>query len=111
MTKIYTQITIPGLHYYPDAPEDVDFLAHTHRHLFTIKVTAKVSHDNRELEFFQMQDKLRRIINLTYDRDNHGFIFEARSCEMIAKDILKVWPTLNSVEVSEDNESGAVVYA
>jgi hypothetical protein len=43
-----------GIHRYPDAPDDVGYLANNHRHQFKFKVSIEVFHMNRELEFHQL---------------------------------------------------------
>lgn len=105
-----------GFHYWSEAPEDVCFLRNRHRHYFGIKVAVKVSHGEREVEFFQLQ----RIINLSvlpsaFPRNTEGeYEFGTMSCEHIAEVIatrlLDAGYGVISVVVSEDGEnSGGVL--
>lgn len=97
-----------GFHQYDNAPEEVEFLRQRHRHKFYCSATIQVKHDNRELEFFMIQEEL---IGRCCDSNMNN-----KSCEMIARDILfyisDKYPERNiEVEVSEDNEnSSKVVY-
>jgi hypothetical protein len=92
-----------GFHRYPNAPEDVGYLAFEHRHLFKFKVGIEVFHDDREIEFHQFLRWLEStgsMANLDY-----------RSCEMIADDLAREiqnrYPNRDlEIEVSEDGECG-----
>ena len=53
--KIWVTFSKTGMHRYPEAPEDVSYLRHPHRHKFLFKATVTVEHDDREIEFHQMQ--------------------------------------------------------
>lgn len=116
ITEIKKSIAITfeviGFHLYPDAPDDVNFLRHKHRHKFVIKVFCTVNHSNRALEFFQMQKILKSYLHRKYhNRDADACIFESMSCEMIAEDILSAHRTAYQayrVEVWEDGENGGI---
>ena len=41
-----------GIHKYPDAPKEVEFLKYPHRHIFKFKVAIEVFHGDRDIEFF-----------------------------------------------------------
>jgi len=115
---IWVKFTQEGIHRYPAAltdPKlatgdkyDVSFLGHPHRHIFHFQVWISVTHDDRDIEFIQFKRWLQNlygdnILNLDY-----------KSCEMIADDLYaeisarypnrSVW-----IEVSEDNENGALI--
>lgn len=110
----YRTITVrtqfKGLHAYENAPENVAFLRANHRHLFKVEATISVNHDNRDLEFFTVQDELERLILpfITLQK-NLG------SCEMIAERIATGLINLYGVDrdykvmVSEDGESDGTV--
>jgi 6-pyruvoyl-tetrahydropterin synthase len=107
--KVQTQFE--GLHKWSGAPED-SFLRNYHRHLFKVSVKIEVRHDDRELEFFDVKQKLDDFIDYHFAKQD----FEA-SCEMIAKHIidfclLSLYDERRfEVEVSEDGEnSGIVIY-
>lgn len=107
-TKIWITFAIPGIHCYPDAPEDVAYLRSPHRHLFKFKVTLSVFHDDREVEFHQLLNWCRA----QYQGD---LTVDYKSCEMIARELAykltcySATPRYIEVEVSEDGECGAVV--
>lgn len=97
-----------GWHAYPFAPDQVSYLRSRHRHLFKIKVTVSVEHEDREIEFHMFLTWLEHQLGNTIELNN-------RSCESLAEEILNnVRATYGSeryvaVEVSEDGECGAIV--
>lgn len=107
--KVRTQFE--GFHHYPGAGEidpRIEFLEHTHRHMFHVEVMISVTHHDRELEFFLVKWALNDFIDS--GDQNH------RSCEMIANDIIDnhLIPNYGAdryyqVVVSEDGESDGIV--
>ena len=118
-----------GIHKYPaalDDPklatgdwDDVSFLGYHHRHMFHFRVSIEVFHDDREIEFIQFSRWLQRLYSVgTGDQDSKAghtvLALDYKSCEMIADDL---FAQINNkypgrevhIEVSEDNENGAVV--
>jgi len=97
-----------GFHRWEDAPEEVSFLRHRHRHIFKVSVEIDVTHDDRELEFFIEQRFLKNLFNETQECDG-------KSCEMLCKYILdefnKRYEFKRSItiEVSEDGENSGIV--
>lgn len=113
-TAIKVQFDFEGFHLYSGAPSEVEFLKNLHRHLFNIKVTIEVTHEDRELEFFIVRRQLIDLVNRLYPNRIVG------SCEMMAKDIYyfvkhtykkldKTGDRLVEVEVSEDKENSGIV--
>jgi len=107
-TYIYIKTQFEGLHRYKNAPEEVDFLKHFHRHIFKVTVKIEVFDDDRELEFIMVKRQLDKYLN-QYEPDD-------KSCEMIAKDIgrylIKKYDLYNRqlfIDVSEDGENGSIV--
>lgn len=97
----------PGFHHWPNAPGEVGYLSHPHRHMFMYVAGFVVQHDDRDVEFHTVQAWLRDLIN-----DNHDF--GAMSCEMIAKWVSSQLVGAGHrppsfVEVWEDGEHGARV--
>ena len=96
-----------GIHRYPDAPDEVSYLRHPHRHLFKFKVTIPVFHNDREVEFHMLQNWLTGL----YEAGD--LQLDYKSCEMIASEladkIVAKYSRDVTVEVSEDGECGAVV--
>lgn len=103
---IFVTFEVPGIHSYPDAPEEVSYLRYPHRHLFKFKVGVEVGHDNREIEFHIFKNWCTsQFTSGLYDLNN-------KSCEMIARDlaarIRDKWATESAeIEVWEDDECGA----
>lgn len=117
-TSICVQTQFEGMHFWPDAPEEVVFLKNKHRHIFHVKVTIPVSHDDRQLEFFMVKDKIGDFIAdsfyLNPSECLHIANLENMSCEMMATEILLFLKRVYDiegikVEVAEDNENSAIV--
>lgn len=109
-TTIWVKFTKPGIHCYPNAPEEVSYLRSPHRHLFHFKVGITVFHDDREIEFHMFLNWIQSLYS------NSVLELDFKSCEMIARELISQIQTKYdctnreiSVEVSEDNECGAVV--
>lgn len=109
-TEIWVKFTKHGIHKYPDAPEEVAYLRDPHRHLFHFKVTITVFHHDREIEFHLFQNWLLSLF------ERGDLQLDYKSCEMLASELLgKVLDKYDclhrnvSVEVSEDDECGAVI--
>lgn len=119
---IYVTLQKEGIHAYPAAAtdpslatgdwDDVSFLATQHRHIFHIKVTLEVKHNNRDVEFIQFKRWLERQMN-----HDGALALNNKSCEMIGEDIIaKVRNHIGDdrqiiVDVSEDGENGAITYS
>lgn len=115
---IYVKFTREGIHCFPAAATDtkfatgdeydVSFLSHPHRHIFHFKVSIEVFDNDREIEFIQFKRWLSNLYSKEILELNN------KSCEMIAEDLLSIirdkYPHRSiSIDVSEDNENGAVV--
>lgn len=105
---IYITLDFIWFHQYEDAPEAVDFLKNLHRHKFNVKVWFAVEHNNRDKEFFIMQNKVYLFIKNKYQQYKNWFL--VWSCEMIAQDILEYFTDdqVDFVEVNEDWENGVI---
>jgi len=122
-TRVVLRVTyrFAGIHRWPTAPDgDTAFLRYPHRHIFHVTLGVVVAGLNRELEFLQLQERLRVAISavgsfspihvdvtpgVTYvDLDD-------LSCEMLATRLFTEFTTsgyeVTFVEVSEDGENGA----
>lgn len=109
MTTIWVTWDRIGFHKYPHAPEQVGFLRSTHRHKFKFRAEVQVFHDDRDIEFFMLQEDL---MNNVWQEDNTDFDY--KSCEMLARDvvnyIIQQYPGCSvKVDCSEDGENGATV--
>jgi 6-pyruvoyl-tetrahydropterin synthase len=99
-----------GFHQWEDAPPAYKFLRDLHRHVFKVETTISTTHNDRELEFFDVQDRIQFHIGNT-KMEGHTNTW---SCEDYAEyilDYLKVdFPGRKiSVEVSEDGENTGIV--
>lgn len=113
MQKIWVTFQRAGIHSFPLAGIDAElksssYLAHPHRHLFKMKVSIQVFHEDRELEFHIF---LRWLESLYTESQ---LSLDNASCEMIALDladkIKKQYPNRwFSIDVSEDGECGALL--
>lgn len=96
-------------HHWPEAPAEVGFLVHPHRHEFHVRARISVYGDDRELEFFLVKGFINGKL-----AEWEGKFLGKMSCEMMAEAIAKQI-TLQyglrtlEVEVSEDGENGALV--
>ena len=105
-----------GYHKYDDAPAEVGFLKSMHRHNFNVKTKIEVVHNDRDIEFYQLQYRIETFVNARY-RNRYGDYIDGiyiGSCESLAEDILKhlhaLYPNRRvCIEVWEDNENGAIV--
>lgn len=116
--QIWVTFQREGIHCYPAAATDpqlatgdyydVSFLGHPHRHIFHFRVWIEVEHSDRAIEFIQFKRWLENL----YDQGTLQLNY--KSCEMIAEDLYlqiagkypnrEIW-----IEVSEDNENGALL--
>lgn len=108
--KIWITTQFIGFHRWENAPPEVAFLSAPHRHIFKVKCEFSVSHSDRQLEFFLVQQAVNGII---YRDIIPGLVKNpGQSCEMLAELLmtaLRQTYACLSVEVSEDGENGAVV--
>ena len=103
--SIWVTFQIEGIHKYPNAPKEVEFLKYPHRHIFKFKVQIEVYNDDRDIEFFIF----KRWLESLYADDI--LELDYKSCEMIADDLAKEIKDKYSgrwlaIDVSEDGENG-----
>ncbi len=105
---IWVSVDLPGFHRWPEAPERRAYLRDRHRHLFQVIVVVAVRNDDRDVEFHDLQETIRRWWGVSIPD------LGALSCEAIARRIGKVLIdsvlSVISVDVSEDGENGATVH-
>ena len=104
-TFVYITDTVQFFHKYENAPDEVAFLRNLHRHLAHYKVSIEVFHDDREIEFIMLKNKLSGFTHNT-DHDLNC------SCEQFAEQLLE-WVQFYygkhrdvKIEVNEDGENG-----
>ena len=98
----------PGVHQYPAAPDDVQYLRAPHRHLFKFKVSIQVWHADREIEFHQFLNWVEGLYS-----GEQSLSLNNSSCEMISDSLATIiqsrYPDrLLQIEVWEDGECGSV---
>lgn len=107
-TTVIIKFEVEGLHNYPLAPQEVNYLSYPHRHYFIISCGYLVNHLNREKEIFICRDEVRQYLQRAFGSPCE---FKSMSCEMIAKNILEVYSSEGMIwcEVWEENTGGAKV--
>lgn len=108
---IYITTEFYGMHCYPNAPEEVAFLRNMHRHKFFVTCKVQVFHNDRDLEFILVKNKVTDyIVNDLLKRTDISV-----SCETISE-MLFYWLKETYGEnrkvfvcVSEDNENGSEI--
>ena len=112
-TNVIAKLEIEGMHNWPGAKDifpEVAFLSDMHRHKWFITAKKAVNHDDRDVEFIMFKrDILDYLLEEYYNNDTRTHEFGAKSCEMLAKEIMEAFEC-NYVSVFEDNENGAEVY-
>ena len=103
--SIWVTFQKEGIHKYPNAPKEVEFLKYPHRHIFKFKVQIEVYDNDRDIEFFIF----KRWLEGLYADDT--LELDYKSCEMIADDLAKEIKDKYSdrwlaIDVSEDGENG-----
>lgn len=106
--SIIIRTQFEGIHQYINAPDTVSLLRSAHRHLFYVEVEMEVKHDDRELEFLLVKNKLNEYLQ------TRPFTITA-SCEqmasMISQFLINQYGERNIIcTVYEDNENGGRVY-
>ena len=91
MESILIKTAFRGIHCWPEAPEEVEFLRYPHRHIFRVEVVIDVVHSDRDVEFFLAQRDAERLILIimgTAYNDHFGMNLIQlghQSCEMMAR--------------------------
>ena len=111
MSFITVTIEVPGMHRYPESTRV--YLRDFHRHDFRISVMICVSDQNRQFEFYDVQDAMVMALDKLFARvDATTYNFGNRSCEHIANELillLSVDFPVHTVNVHEDEYNGAMV--
>lgn len=102
--EVYCSGSWVGFHRWPNASGWSSFLSERHRHRFYWKAWFAVDHLDRQIEFCEMQHKITMLINA----QSSAAEVESWSCEQWASFIMDEVGA-RCVEVSEDQENGAVV--
>lgn len=102
--EVFCTIQFVAGHCWPDAPDSHSYLRNLHRHIFHVKAWAKVKHNERDIEFIDLKERISKYLATWIQEEMTN-----SSCETVAERILGHFPELYKVEVSEDNENGAIV--
>ena len=108
--SVFCTLQIEGIHNWPECPfEEVAYLRDPHRHIFHIKAYRAVEHSDRDVEFIMLKSAISKYIkNKYYDHKQSLCQFGAKSCEMLATELIDAFD-LTQCEVSEDGENGSLV--
>ena len=107
MYYIICKVDVPGFHNWLDAPAELAYLRSVHRHVFGITAKIPVTHDDRDLEIIQTQNRIHHFLSDRFGDENGHMVFGSMSCEMIAKLIADTFGCAE-VTVQEDGQGGGV---
>jgi len=111
MTKVKTVNFIDGLHKWSGAENQSrnhKYLSSQHRHRFVVACLFDVTHGDRQIEIFDMQDRIEEFLNEKYKCGSTGVLdFGNMSCEMIAE-VVAVKFGAYMCEVTEDGLGGGI---
>ena len=116
-TSVFCTFRVAGFHHWPTAPDKYAYLRHAHRHVFYVRVDAKVEDKDRAIEFIEFKHHAERRFGFLSNEGVSGRLmicdFGTRSCEQLAsellKQLLKDGYDVTRVEVSEDGENGGII--
>ena len=118
-TTVRCNLQFEGIHCYPEAPIEVEYLREPHRHIFGVEVEMDAFNDDREIEFIMLGHQVKKYIK-SFPHDEHDVAqLGDWSCEKVANkiadELLSVIPRSDQrdiiVTVMEDGENGATVYS
>lgn len=109
-SEVYATVIFEAVHNWPGVVnipglEEVSYLQYPHRHRFFIRVHSKVTHSDRDVEFIWLAHRVEEFMKAKFPDGNLG----SMSCEMIGTLILDNFEAIYKVDVSEDDENGAVM--
>lgn len=109
-SEVYCKVNFEAVHNWPGVVnipglEEVDYLQYPHRHVFVIRAYSKVTHTDRDVEFIWLAHQIEKFMKAQFPDGKLG----AMSCEMIGELILNNFPAVYKVDVSEDDENGAIM--
>lgn len=113
-TSVFCTLQFEGIHNWPTCPiDEVSYLRVPHRHIFHVKATVPVYHDDRDVEFIYLKHRIQEFLDEWLPRAPHVksiavYDMKAMSCEMIARKLVEEF-NLTECVVSEDGENGAII--
>lgn len=115
-SEVYCKVQFEAIHCWPgvvDVPGlgEVSYLQHPHRHQFVVRAYSKVTHSDRDVEFIWLAHQIESFIQSQFPAysGSKALHLGACSCEMIGQLILDNFESVYKVDVSEDDENGAVM--
>lgn len=104
-----------GLHCWPSAPTGgkIGFLQNSHRHVFNLELVFSVTHEDRQLEFFETELYVNSLVKALYGKEDIKDL-GSRSCEAVALEIHdqmgeKYQDAIQTIKVQEDDENYALL--
>lgn len=109
-SEVYCTVIFEAIHNWPGVVnipglEEVSYLQYPHRHRFFIRSYSRVTHSDRDVEFIWLAHQVEKFLKEKFPTGEIG----AMSCEMIGELILENFDSIYKVDVSEDDENGAVM--
>jgi hypothetical protein len=111
-TTVVVRLEVYGLHQWRQCNSNVvPYLAHKHRHKFSIAAYFRVASDKRQIEFITISNGLNEQLRKQFYVPEYGCLdFDNMSCEEIAAHIFRRFKgSAYRVEVYENDEGGAIV--
>jgi len=114
-SEVYCKVVFEAIHNWPGVVnipglEEVHYLQHPHRHQFVIRAYSRVTHSDRDVEFIWLAHQIEKFVKAKYPSFNgHALDIGSTSCEMLGELVLDNFPQVYKVDVSEDDENGAVM--
>lgn len=105
--EIMVEQTVTALHCWPGAPGMRSYLRNPHRHDFKVWVWLEVGHNDREIEFHNLQDALLSILQSLGETRGAVLDYGSMSCEEIAERVINYISEATRVQVFEDDRCGA----
>lgn len=111
---IHVETQFEGIHNWPEAPAEVEFLRQLHRHMFMVHAEIAVDHNDRDIEFIMVKHRLDAYIKEHLDK-NGVWQMGRMSCEQVAIELAHVlieeYGDHRTIDVGvyEDGENGAYV--
>lgn len=114
-SEVYCKVNFEAIHNWPGVVnipglEEVNYLQHPHRHIFVIRAYSKVTHTDRDVEFIWLSHQIENFLKRQWGTfHGHAANIGSTSCEMMGELILNNFPEVYKVDVSEDDENGAIM--
>lgn len=114
-SEVYCKVNFEAIHSWPGVVnipglEEVSYLQYPHRHIFVIRAYSRVTHSDRDVEFIWLQHQIEKFLNEKFGTWNGvAAAIGSTSCEMLGELIIAEFPQVYKVDVSEDDENGAVM--